>query len=80
MIAKIRLQRFGAKKKPFYRIVVMGSENPRDGKSLDTIGTYDPMHKLVQVVLDEEKAGYWLKKGAQPTETVRSILKKKKLV
>lgn len=79
MAVKIRLQRLGAKKKPFYRIVVADSETPRNGKTIDNIGTYDPRHKLTQVVLNKEKALDWLKRGAQPTETVRSIFRKQEI-
>lgn len=74
MALKIRLKRIGAKKDPFYRIVVADARAPRDGRFVEEIGNYDPMSK--KLVVDGEKALEWIKKGAQPTETVRSLLKK----
>lgn len=74
MAVKIRLKRIGAKKDPFYRIVVADSRSPRDGRFIEEIGNYDPMTK--KIVVDGEKALVWIKNGAQPTETVRSLLKK----
>lgn len=74
MAVKIRLKRIGAKKKPFYRIVVADARSPRDGRFVEEIGNYDPMSK--KLVVDGDKAQDWIKKGAQPTETVRSLLKK----
>lgn len=74
MAVKIRLKRIGAKKKPFYRIVVADARAPRDGRFVEEIGNYDPMTK--KLVVDGDKAVDWMKKGAQPTETVRSLLKK----
>ena len=74
MAVKIRLKRIGAKKKPFYRIVVADARAPRDGRFIEEIGNYDPMSK--QCVIDGEKAQEWIKNGAQPTETVRALLKK----
>jgi small subunit ribosomal protein S16 len=73
---KIRLKRFGTKKRPFYRIVVMDSRTARDGRSLDEVGFYHPLttEQDLQVKLDEEKIRDWLSKGARPTETVRKIL------
>lgn len=74
MAVKIRLKRIGAKKKPFYRIVVADARAPRDGRFVEELGNYDPMTK--KLVVDGDKAVEWIKKGAQPTETVRSLLKK----
>ncbi len=78
MAVKIRLARHGAKKRPFYRIVVADSESPRDGKFLETVGTYDPLHDTAQVNLKDERIDYWIGKGAKPTDTVRNLLKKEK--
>ena len=75
-MVKIRLRRMGAKKNPFYRIVVSDSHSPRDGKFIEEIGTYDPLTTPVTVKVDAERAKYWLSNGAQPTETVRALLKK----
>lgn len=74
MAVKIRLQRFGSNKKPFYRVVASDSKSPRDGKFLEILGTYDPL--IDQVKIDAEKVTNWLEKGAQPTDTVRSLFKK----
>ncbi len=76
MAVKIRLKRLGAKKAPFYRIVVADSRTPRDGKSIDEIGTYDPTKNPSAINVDVEAAKNWISKGAQPTDTVRGILKK----
>lgn len=76
MAVRIRLTRKGRKKQPFYRIIVADSESPRDGKFLDIIGTYDPMQDPVVVSIDDEKLEDWLKRGAIPSTTVRSLLKK----
>ena len=73
-MVKIRLQRQGKKKAPFYHIVVADSKSPRDGKIIEQIGTYDPMTKPSTIVLNKEKLEQWIKNGAQPTDTVRSIL------
>ncbi len=73
---KIRLTRLGAKKAPFYRIVVADSRAPREGRPVDTIGQYDAAKAPAIVAIDEEKALAWLEKGAQPTDTVRSLFKK----
>ena len=73
---KIRLTRMGAKKNPFYRIVVIDSREARNGVPTETLGWYDPTKWDAPVQIDGEKAVYWLSKGAQPTDTVRSILKK----
>ncbi len=77
MAGKLRLKRMGSKAKPYYRIVAADSRSPRDGRFLDTVGTYDPIKSDAPVTVDEEKALYWLGHGAQPTDTVRSILSKK---
>lgn len=76
MAVKIRLRRSGAKKKPFYRVVVADSRYPRDGRFIEEIGTYNPLTEPAQVNIDAEKALKWIKNGAQPTDTVRALLKK----
>ncbi len=76
MAVRIRLARHGAKKKPFYRIVVADGESPRDGKYLENVGTYNPLLDPAQVDLNSERIQYWLDKGARPSDTVRSLLKK----
>ena len=76
MAVKIRLARHGAKKRPFYRIVVADGENPRDGRFLETIGTYNPVPDPAEVLLKKERAVYWLDQGAIPTDTVKNLLKK----
>lgn len=76
MATKIRLKRMGAKKKPFYRVVVADSRAPRDGRFIEEIGTYNPNVNPAEVRIDVEKAEKWLKVGAQPSDTVRSLLKK----
>jgi len=76
MAVRIRLTRKGKKKQPFYRIVVADSEAPRDGKFLDIVGTYDPMQNPAAITIDNEKLAAWMKKGAKPTETVESLIKK----
>lgn len=80
MAVKIRLKRVGAKKAPFYHVVVADSRSPRDGKFIEKVGSYNPMVEPAEVVLDNEKIETWLKNGAQPTETVRNLLKKNGLV
>ncbi len=75
-MVKLRLKRMGAKKVPFYRIVAADSRSRRDGRDIETIGTYDPTKQPAIVNIDEEKALEWLNKGAVPTETVRSLLAK----
>ena len=75
-MVKIRLRRMGAKKKPFYRIVVADSRYPRDGRFIEEIGTYDPLKSPAEINVDAEKAKDWIKTGAQPTDTVKSLLKK----
>ena len=76
MAVKIRLRRMGAKRNPFYRIVVADSRYPRDGRFIEEIGYYDPMKNPPEIKLDNDKAAQWLKNGAQPTDTVKNILKK----
>ena len=76
MATKIRLRRMGAKKAPFYRIVVADSRYPRDGRFIEEIGTYDPTADSAQLKVDAERAQAWIKTGAQPTETVKALLKK----
>ncbi len=76
MAVKLRLKRMGSKAKPFYRIVAADSRSPRDGRFLEVVGTYNPIKGSEMVTVDEEKALYWLSKGALPTDTVRSILSK----
>ena len=76
MAVKIRLNRMGAKKNPFYRIVVADSRAPRDGRFIEILGHYDPSKQPALVNIDEEKAIDWMKKGAQPTDTVKNILSK----
>lgn len=75
-MVKIRLRRMGAKKNPYYRIVVADSRSPRDGRFIEEIGSYDPLADPYQVKIDGERALYWIKNGAQPTDTVRALLKK----
>ena len=73
-MVKIRLQRQGAKKAPFYHIVVADSRSPRDGRIVEKIGTYDPMTKPSTIVLDKEAAQTWIKNGAKPTDTVKKLI------
>ena len=75
-MVKIRLQREGKKKSPFYHIVVADSKSPRDGRIIEQIGTYDPMTNPVTVVLDKAKVEDWMNKGAQPTDTVKALIEK----
>ena len=75
-MVKIRLRRMGAKKSPYYRIVVADSRSPRDGRCIEEIGTYNPLTEPAVINVDVEKAQTWIKNGAQPTDTVRSLLKK----
>ena len=79
-MVKIRLRRMGAHKSPYYRIVVADARSPRDGKFIEEIGTYNPLTEPSTITLDAEKAAEWIKKGAQPTETVRTILKKNNIL
>jgi small subunit ribosomal protein S16 len=76
MAVQIRLARHGAKKKPFYRIVVADGESPRDGRYLENVGTYDPLFEPAKVILKSERIKYWIDQGAKPSDTVRSLLKK----
>ncbi len=76
MAVKLRLKRMGAKQRPFYRIVAADARSPRDGRFIETVGTYNPINAESAITVDEEKAIYWLSKGAIPTDTVRSILGK----
>ena len=80
MAVKMRLRRMGQKKAPFYRIVVADSRSPRDGRFIEQIGHYNPMTNPAEVEIDAEKATQWLKNGAQPTETVRTLLKKQNII
>lgn len=76
MAVKLRLKRMGQKKKPFYRIVAADSRAPRDGRFIEQIGYYNPVSEPIELKIDAEKAQKWLKTGAQPTDTVRALLKK----
>ncbi|MEA1970771.1 MAG: 30S ribosomal protein S16 [Thermodesulfobacteriota bacterium] len=80
MAVKIRLTRRGAKKKPFYRIVVAENEAPRDGRFIEIVGNYDPLKDPVEINIKEDRVIDWLSKGAKPTQTVLSLLKKKGLI
>lgn len=80
MAVKIRLRRMGAKKAPFYRVVVADSRYPRDGRFIEEIGTYDPMKSEDQISIDAEAAQKWIANGAQPTDTVKVLLKKSGIV
>ncbi len=73
MSVKIRLKRMGAKKTPFYRIVVADSRSPRDGRQIETVGTYNPLTKPAEVKIDEAKVLDWMQKGAKPSDTVRNL-------
>ena len=76
MAVKLRLKRMGSKKKPFYRIVAADSRSPRDGRFIETVGTYNPITEPAEVNINEEAAMKWLRDGAIPTDTVRNLLKK----
>ena len=76
MAVRFRLKRMGQKKRPFYRLVVADSRAARDGRFIDTVGYYNPISEPAEIKVDEEKALSWLEKGAQPSDTVRSLLKK----
>jgi small subunit ribosomal protein S16 len=78
MALRIRLARYGAKKRPFYRLVVTNSEAPRDGKFLEIVGTYDPRQEPAAVTVKEDLLSLWLSRGAKPTDTVASLLKRHK--
>lgn len=75
-MVRIRLRRIGAKKNPFYRVVVADERSPRDGRFIEEIGHYNPLSNPAEIKIDTEKANAWIAKGAQPTETVKSLLKK----
>ena len=77
-MVKIRLQRFGKKKAPFYHIVVADSRSPRDGRIIEQIGTYDPMTEPSTIVLDKAKVDQWIKNGAKPTDTVKALIEQTK--
>jgi small subunit ribosomal protein S16 len=76
-LLSIRLTRLGAKKKPFYRVVVAEKRSKRDGRFVENVGYYDPCRNPAEVKLNRERIDYWLERGAQPTETVRSLIKRK---
>lgn len=76
MSVKIRLARHGAKKRPYYRIVVADSESPRDGRFLEIVGTYNPLPDPIELTLKEERIRHWMGQGATPSDTVRSLLRK----
>lgn len=80
MSVKIRLKRMGAKKAPFYRLVVADSRSPRDGKFIEEIGYYNPITEPAEIKIDAEKAKKWLSNGAQPSDTVKSLLKKSGII
>ena len=75
MATKIRLNRMGAKKRPYYRLVVADSRSPRDGRFVEIIGHYNPLTDPAEIVVDKEKAALWLERGAQPSDTVRRLLR-----
>ena len=79
-MVKMRLRRMGAKKAPFYRVVVADSRYPRDGRFIEEVGYYNPQTEPAEVKIDADKAKAWLSKGAQPTETVKSLLKKSGII
>ena len=80
MAVKMRLRRIGAKKAPFYRVIVADSRSPRDGRFIEEIGYYNPLTNPVEIKIDAEKAKKWISNGAQPTETVKALLKKSGIV
>ena len=80
MAVEIRLKRLGSKKNPFYRVVVADERSPRDGRFIEEIGYYNPLTNPVDIKIDAEKATKWLGNGAQPTETVRTLLKKSEII
>lgn len=75
----IRLARIGKKKRPFYRVVVMDKRKPRNGRTVEVVGTYDPLKKPAEIKLDAERVKFWLGRGAQPSDTVRSFLRNQKI-
>lgn len=80
MAVKIRLRRMGAKKSPFYRIVVADSRYPRDGRFIEEVGYYNPVKEPVELKIDGDKVKEWIAKGAQPTDTVKALLKKNNII
>lgn len=80
MAVKIRLRRMGAKKAPFYRVVVADSRYPRDGRFIEQVGTYNPLTEPATVEIDAEKVAKWISNGAQPTDTVKRLLKNKGII
>ncbi len=80
MAVKIRLRRMGAKKAPYYRVVVADSRYPRDGRFIEEIGTYNPLTEPTTFTVDAEKVNQWISNGAQPTDTVKSLLKKNGII
>ena len=80
MAVKIRLKRLGSKKNPFYRVVVADERSPRDGRFIEEIGYYNPISNPVEIKIDAEKAQTWIKNGAQPTDTVKALLKKNGII
>ena len=80
MAVKMRLRRMGMKKAPFYRVIVADSRSPRDGRFIEEIGYYNPLTEPAEIKIDAEKAKKWISNGAQPTETVKSLLKKSGIV
>ncbi|MGI6776563.1 MAG: 30S ribosomal protein S16 [Acetivibrionales bacterium] len=80
MAVKLRLKRIGKKKNPYYRVVVADSRYPRDGRFIEEVGTYNPLVKPSEINIDSEKVQKWLKNGAQPTDTVKSLLKKSGII
>ncbi len=80
MAVKIRLRRMGMKKAPFYRVVIADERSPRDGRCIDEIGYYNPLTEPATVEIDADKAKQWIKNGAQPTDTVKALLKKSNII
>ncbi len=80
MAVKMRLKRLGAKKAPFYRVIVADSRSPRDGRFIDEVGYFNPLTSPAEIKIDAEKAKKWLQNGAQPTDTVKALLKKSGIV
>jgi small subunit ribosomal protein S16 len=78
-VLAIRLARIGKKKRPFYRVVVMDKRKPRNGRTVEVVGTYDPLKKPAEIKLDAERVKFWLGRGAQPSDTVRSFLRNQKI-
>lgn len=80
MAVKMRLTRMGQKKAPFYRVIIADSRSPRDGRFIDEVGYYNPLTNPAEIKIDAEKAKQWIANGAQPTETVKALLKKSGIV